>query len=395
MERTNKITTTDVKKYNKNRVFKLIYFAGKISRQAIANILQLSLPTVNQNLKLLYEDDLIYYEGSFDSTGGRKAQVIAVNPHAAYTVCVNLNDKGIKVWLIDLKGDVVDSDHSDIMFSPDDEYGIAIAEKIIGILKKNGISESSVLGVGITVPGVFDRNNRIILAAPTMGLKDYHISHITKNIPFECVAMNDARAGAYAEYWCERKCLKEQITAEDIEKSDLADYMRDRVYVMLDNGVGGAYIGSDRIITGVHNRCGEVGHMTIHPDGRQCFCGRKGCFESYVSARCLSSELGMTLDEFFEGLEAGDAVIESHFERYIDDLTTGINNMYMMTDTDIIVGGPVSVYLEQYVELIRSRLVEKYSFDTDGSYFRIGMCDYSLAQTGGALPFIDRFVKEV
>ena len=48
---TEKITTTDVKRFNKNRIFRLIHYADKISRQEIADILQLSLPTVNQNLK--------------------------------------------------------------------------------------------------------------------------------------------------------------------------------------------------------------------------------------------------------------------------------------------------------------------------------------------------------
>ena len=46
---TEKITTTDVKRFNKNRIFRLIHYADKISRQEIADILQLSLPTVNQN----------------------------------------------------------------------------------------------------------------------------------------------------------------------------------------------------------------------------------------------------------------------------------------------------------------------------------------------------------
>ena len=54
-----KITTTDVKRLNKNRIFRLIHYTDKISRQEIAEILQLSLPTVNQNLKLLPMTDLL------------------------------------------------------------------------------------------------------------------------------------------------------------------------------------------------------------------------------------------------------------------------------------------------------------------------------------------------
>ena len=63
---TEKITTTDVKRFNKNRIFRLIHYADKISRQEIADILQLSLPTVNQNLKLLLEKNLIDFVGNFE-----------------------------------------------------------------------------------------------------------------------------------------------------------------------------------------------------------------------------------------------------------------------------------------------------------------------------------------
>ena len=72
---TQKITTSEVRKYNKNRIFKLIYNSNSISRQEIADTLGLSLPTINQNIKLLKEEGLILLEGNFDSTGGRKAQM--------------------------------------------------------------------------------------------------------------------------------------------------------------------------------------------------------------------------------------------------------------------------------------------------------------------------------
>ncbi|MBQ4283344.1 MAG: ROK family transcriptional regulator [Lachnospira sp.] len=395
MNKLEKIATSDVKKYNKNRVFKLIYFAEKISRQEIAGILKLSLPTVNQNLKALAQEDLIYYEGNFDSTGGRKAQVISVNPAAAYAICVNLYDKGFGITLVDLKCNVVDSKTYNVTFSLGDDYAKKVGKSVVDIIRKNSVADDKVLGVGITVPGVFDKSNRIILAAPTMGLKDYHIGNITAHIPYDCVAMNDARAGAYAEYWFERRKKSREIMAEDVEKSTMSDLMEGKMYVMLDNGVGGAYIGSDHIVRGKHNRYGEVGHMTIHPEGKQCFCGKKGCFESYVSARCISSEIGLTLDEFFSRLDMGDAVIEQYFENYIEDLAIGINNLYVMTDGDIVIAGPVSVYLEKYIDDIRKKLVKKYSFDTDGTYFGLASCDYELSKTGAALTYIGEFINRV
>ena len=68
MDSSQKLTNTDVKKLNKNRIFRLIYNSDKISRQEIADQLGLSLPTVNQNLKMLMEDGLIEYVGNFTSS---------------------------------------------------------------------------------------------------------------------------------------------------------------------------------------------------------------------------------------------------------------------------------------------------------------------------------------
>ena len=59
---SQKITTSEVRKYNKNRIFKLIYNSSAISRQEIADTLGLSLPTINQNIKLLKDAGLIVME---------------------------------------------------------------------------------------------------------------------------------------------------------------------------------------------------------------------------------------------------------------------------------------------------------------------------------------------
>ena len=90
---------------------------------------------------------------------------------------------------------------------------------------------------------------------------------------------------------------------EDFNRSAASGQSDAKLYVMLNTGVGGAYIDKEKLQTGVHNRYGEFGHMTIHPHGRKCFCGKEGCFEAYVSARRLSTEQDCTLDEFFSQLQ--------------------------------------------------------------------------------------------
>ncbi len=377
---TSKITTTDVKRYNKNRVFQLIYTAGKISRQEIADALQLSLPTVNQNLKLLFDMGLLSYEGSFESTGGRKAQIISVNGAARYTISVNLSDNGIKAAVLDLNCEVTGSMRVPAVFERGASYGETVADTVMRLVEHTGIDSNAVLGVGITVPGIFDMENSTVVYAPTMGMKNYPMENIARLLPFECRGMNDARSGAFAEFWFDRESH---------------DKKEGKTYLMLNTGVGGSYIDSDNIRFGSHNRYGEFGHMTLYPGGRPCFCGKKGCFESYVSARCLSSDMGITLDTFFEGLRNGNEEYKKVFDKYLDDLTTGINNLYIMSDGDVIVGGPVAAYLREYKDLICRMLVEKCSFEIDGSYLSFAKCTQQQADSGAALIFLADFISSI
>ncbi len=393
---TEKITTTDVKRFNKNRIFRLIHYADKISRQEIADILQLSLPTVNQNLKLLLESNLIEFVGNFESTGGRKAQAITVNGMSKCAVSVNISDNGIKVALVDLKGEIICSEKKTLAFTTDSVYRDSISELVKDVIVRNSVNEEDVLGVGITVPGIFDNENKMILSAPTMGIRNYPISELTKNIAYPCIAMNDARANAYAEFWFDRKF-------ENIPMSNIDDFNRSaasgqsgaKLYLMLNTGVGGSYIDKEKIQTGAHNRYGEFGHMTIHPGGKKCFCGKKGCFEAYVSSRVLSTELDCSLEEFFDQLDQGNLQYESVFAKYIDDLTTGINNLYIMCDGNVVIGGPVAKYLLPYEDRIKRQLVEKYSFDTDASYFSFAKCNTEQSDTGAALTFLGDFISSI
>jgi len=319
---TSKITTTDVKRYNKNRIFQLIYTTGKISRQEIADVLQLSLPTVNQNLKILFEKNLLIYEGNFESTGGRKAQVISINGAARYVISVNLSDKGIKADILDLNCNVIGNMRVPVKYEKGSAYGEMVADTVTRLVEHTGIDKAAILGVGITVPGIFDIENSTVVYAPTMGIKNYSLENIQRLLPYECRGMNDARSGAFAEYWFDKK----DINPEKREG---------KTYLMLNTGVGGSYIDRENIRFGKHNRYGEFGHMTLYPAGRPCFCGKRGCFESYVSARCLSTDLGITLDIFFDKLENGNEEYKKIFDKYLDDLTTGINK-YVLPNSNIL-----------------------------------------------------------
>ena len=286
---TTRITTSEVRKYNKNRIFRLIYNSNSISRQEIADKLGLSLPTINQNIKLLKEEGLILLEGNFDSTGGRKAQMITVNAAARYAVSVNICPLEIRTSLIDLNGEIKDEISLKTEFATDSEYGVKVSELVENVIKANHISKDNLLGVGITMPGIFNEDNSMIIFSPPLKVKNYKTENITKHIQYDYIVQNDARANAFADYWYSHK-----------NENTVRDELEEKLYLMVSDGVGGACVSNNTIMKGEHNRYGEFGHMTLYPGGKKCMCGRNGCLEGYVSTKNISTDIGLTLDEFFE-----------------------------------------------------------------------------------------------
>lgn len=377
MNSSQKLTNTDVKKLNKNRIFRLIYSSDKISRQEIADKLGLSLPTVNQNLKMLMEEGLTEYVGNFTSTGGRRAQAITVNNNARKALSVNIKADYINVDVVGLKGQIIYSMTVKAHFSKTNAYIEKLADAVRHAAAYACTDSTEILGVGITIPGILDEDKQVLISAPPLKAKNYNLAKLISAIDYPAVVMNDARAEAYADHWFNGK-------PED-----------EKIYIMLGEGVGGAYINASAIRNGVHNRGGEFGHMVIHPDGKQCLCGKKGCLEAYVSEKVLSSELNTSLEDFFELAEQGKSSNVNVLNEYMDNLALGINNIYTMMDCDIVLGGTVAPYLKKYEDSIKERLVNDYSFDTDAEYLRIADGGRQRAELGAALSFVARFIDGV
>lgn len=377
MDSSQKLTNTDVKKLNKNRIFRLIYNSDKISRQEIADRLGLSLPTVNQNLKMLMEDGLIEYVGNFTSTGGRRAQAITIINNARKAISVNIKADYINVDVVGLKGQIIYSMYVKAHFNKSSVYIEKLTDAVRHAADYVGADADDILGVGITVPGILDDEKQILISAPPLKAKNYDFTKLISAIDYPVVVMNDARAEAYADHWFNGKPQDEKI------------------YIMLGEGVGGAYINASAIRNGVHNRGGEFGHMVIHPGGKQCLCGKKGCLEAYVSEKVLSSELNTSLEDFFAQAEKGKPDYVDMLEEYIDNLALGINNIYTMMDCDIVLGGTVAPYIKRYEDRIRERLIEDYSFDTDADYLKISDGGGRKSGLGAALSFVARFIDGV
>lgn len=133
---------------------------------------------------------------------------------------------------------------------------------------------SNLIGVGIGVPGIIDKRTGMLRESPNLpGWDDYPVrDEIEKRLQTTVVLENDANAAALGEAWLG--------AAKDQESS---------CTIPLGTGVGGGIVLEGRIWHGMSGMAGEVGHITVDPNGPQCNCGNRGCAERYASATAIVS----------------------------------------------------------------------------------------------------------
>jgi glucokinase len=139
--------------------------------------------------------------------------------------------------------------------------------------------------IGVAVPGPLDVHSGIVMAAPHVAAwRGYPLKRKLENLIGRSIVLeNDANAWALGEFW-----------------RGAARGRRDVVLLTLGTGVGGGIIVDGKLVHGRSGMAGELGHVTVEPEGPPCDCGTRGCLEAYASASGLR---GLYADRL--GLRAG------------------------------------------------------------------------------------------
>ena len=371
------IASSDIKKINHTKIFRLIYASPEgISKQEIMKQLGLSLPTVTQKLQELQEEGLVQDSGSVGSSVGRRARVFSVVREAKLAAGLDINENYFTAVLVDLYGNVICSEKHAVSFSRTDAYYKEMGQAVLRLIQAAGVSHEKILGVGLGVPGLVTKDRRKIFCGKILDFEGAASTEFSKYIPFPCLFYNDAKAAGFAELW----------NRDDITRA---------FYVLLSNHVGGAMIYNHEVDLGENTHAGEIGHMTLIPAGKQCYCGRLGCVDPYCSASVLSAAAGGSLEEFFRLLRQGNAGIQEVWDEYVQFLALAVNNAGVLLDCPIILGGYLGAYIEEYIGQIRERAQKRNPFSSRED--TIIACRYKVEAiaAGAALPFIDEFLNTI
>ena len=374
---TQKISTAELRRRNRNNIYRFFYHAASpCTKQDIADGLALSLPTVTQNLRELMDEGLVEYAGLEASSGGRRARTMQLCASARFAVGIELSPKHIRLVAVDLRANVIAYHKLAEIFSNDSVYRRRMAQALEDFLDEYHLNREGLLGVGITLPGIIDEEKDMIEVVPVFGLRKMRLSLLTELVPYPVYVENDATAGGFAEWWNRPE-------------------IRTMAYLFIGKGVGGALLLDGKPYIGEQRRSAEFGHMRIASRGRACSCGKQDCLEAYVSTARLSDDLGCSMEDFFDRLRGGDAQTFAVWQEYLDALAVGINNIRMVMDCPVVLGGTITPYVENYLPDLHSRLERCNSFEDAAHYLHLGRCGSQANCIGAALHFVSEFIRKI
>ena len=367
---------------SRSRIYHYIYTAPQpVSKSQIAQNLGYSLPTIHKNLSELVSSGLITIGEQQKSTGGRPPAGYTAVPDAAYSIGIAVTANHLRFLLLDLKQNQPAYKRIRLLNANSPDIASNIAAELELFITENNIDPARITGVGITIPGVIDRERELVMLSPSMKLRNLSLHEISKNIPYPVYIENDATAAGFAEW--------SALSRENANTSPVF------VYLLLENGIGGALIINGQTWQGDNHRSAEFGHMCIHPGGLLCNCGKKGCLEAYCGAFRFTRDLGLTVEEFFSSMKDGNEVYAELWNDVLANLALAVHNLRLTFDADIVLGGIVSEYMSDYLPILRERVCALSPFDGNMNFIKLAKYPRRAAMIGAAWHFINKFLTEI
>lgn len=155
--------------------------------------------------------------------------------------------------------------------------------------------DKNIYGIGLGIPGIIDSTKGIITAAPNIShVKDYPIRSALRDRlgpDINLVIENDANMVGLGEW---RKGAGKGVDS--------------MIMITIGTGLGGGLILGGELWSGAHGMGGEIGHMTINPEGPECKCGNYGCLETYASANAIRRMVTQAISDGSVSAALGDRV---------------------------------------------------------------------------------------
>lgn len=276
-----------------------------------------------------------------------------------YSIAIDLGGTKTSSAIINTKGEIIDYKIQSSLF----EKGLKALTEMLNKIIEDRITNSKlkINAVGIAASGRIDvKLGKIIAGVPLCeGYIGWAIrDDLTKKIKIPMIIENDANAAAYAEYKVGAGSLAKRL-----------------VCITIGTGIGGGIVINGELLSGNGN-AGEIGHIIIKKNGKQCGCGNRGCLEKYVSRKIMENEVRkaiktkklnlkvplekITTDTIISLIKEKNSAMVKIFKSQISYLSIAISNLVNIIDPDLIlISGQISQLGDILIDEIKSQIKNK------------------------------------
>ena len=287
--------TACLRQDNRILVMKTVRKKPDISRGELAQVTGLSKGGLTPIVQQLLDWGLIQEQALSSPKTGRKPLGLSICPPCCFCVSIDWSRRGVTAAAVDFSGKILRACRTDFQAGESLEQALEkIRRQTEKMLCQPGAGP--VVGIGLVAPGPIDRITGTILSPPSFhGWRDIPIQALLGEwFSLPVWVENNARAHALAE----------------------RDYGYGKSYptffhMVVDEGIGGAFVLNGELYTGARGFGGEIGHMSLEMSGPQCGCGNTGCAEQYATVpRLIQWINGKKREWLMEGKASGPLEIQ-------------------------------------------------------------------------------------
>ncbi|MFG0332037.1 MAG: ROK family protein [Maioricimonas sp. JB049] len=265
------------------RILELLQVQGPSTRAELTRLSGISAPTVSKAVASLLESGLLEEGEALPGSLGRPGKRLRLATEKAQVIGVVLDAGRCDLVAASLDG-TIDEDRIRRIPTPDsyEELIDALTAEVTELTTFNGITT---LAIGVSVPGLTNRRRGTAVFSPNLHITDGRplANDLSEPLGMECTIFQEAQALCLAE-----RMYNGGRTLEDFVVLDIS------------TGLGLGVFNNGRLLEGHSGLAGELGHVTMQPDGRLCGCGNRGCLETLATDTALawlvSQRTGRQLD---------------------------------------------------------------------------------------------------
>jgi glucokinase len=349
------ITAADMREINRSAILEIIRRESPIARSAIAERLEVSLPTVMRIVDDLIEEGFVRPQGSSEWSGGRRRPLLEFNAESFVVIGADLGGTKFYGAISDFGGNIIDEiDMGRHRTSSEGNYE-RLLELIDTLLASPKLGNRRVRGIGVGAPGITLHKEGIVKWAYSLDWRNFPLkARLSERYGLPITVDNDVNLAAMGELWF-----------------GAGQNIQNMILIVSGAGIGAGIIIDGALYRGASEASGEIGNFI---PGRE-FLGKN--YQDFGALEKVASGIGiverahanlktqrdatdleaLTADDVFLAARQGHAWATSIIDETVDYLAIAVANLAVAFDPQLIVlGGSVSLFPDLLIEPVLQRL---------------------------------------